>query len=296
MPYTGKGVYVGVLDSGVASHPDLRGRITAFKDFTSDKRSFYDDNGHGTHVCGIIAGNGTASRGRYRGIAPECMLVCAKVLDKKGGGSLKNLISGLKWISGLYDVYPIRILNISIEIESEENIDQGEWEELGEHIQRLWERNVIVVAAAGNKGPNPMTLSPIGECGGCVCVGCHDGDYTGHGGRLCKDFSSRGPGKNVTGITIVNPLKKPDIVAPGTDIISCNSKYTVTPYVAKSGTSMAAPIVSGACALCLHKYPKLTNVELRRMLLASAVDLGQSWSVQGAGMLQVDRLLTNKIV
>lgn len=296
IPYTGKGIYVGVLDSGVASHPDLRGRIAAFKDFTSDKRGNYDDNGHGTHVCGIIAGSGAASKGRYRGIAPECMLVCAKVLDKKGGGSLKNLISGLKWMSALYHVYPIRILNISIEMESEENIDQGEWEQLGAYIQQLWDQNVIVVAAAGNKGPNPMTLSPIGECGGCVCVGCHDGNYVANGSRLCNEYSSRGPGKNVTGMTMVNPLKKPDIVAPGTDIVSCNSKYTMTPYVVKSGTSMSAPIVSGACALCLQKYPKLTNTELRRMLLNSAADLGQSWSVQGAGMLQIDRLLANNIV
>ena len=93
-----------------------------------------------------------------------------------------------------------------------------------------------------------------------------------------------------------NPLKKPDLVAPGTDIVSCNSKYTVTPYVAKSGTSMSAPVVSGACALCLQKYPKLSNAELRRMLLASAVDLGQSWSVQGAGMLQIDRLLDGNMI
>ena len=97
-------------------------------------------------------------------------------------------------------------------------------------------------------------------------------------------------------MSIANPLKKPDLVAPGTDIVSCNSKYTVTPYVAKSGTSMSAPVVSGACALCLQKYPKLSNAELRRMLLASSADLGQSWSVQGAGMLQIDRLLDGNII
>lgn len=295
--YTGRGVYVGVLDSGVAPHPDLRGRIAAFRDFTSKdsipKRGYYDDNGHGTHVCGILGGNGAASRGKYKGIAPECTLLCGKVLDKKGGGSLKNLISGLVWIMDLAKSYPIRILNISIEMESEENIDKDDWELFKKHIQYLWNNNVIIVAAAGNKGPNPMTLSPIGECGGCVCVGCHDGDYPGNGGRLCNEYSSRGPGKEPTGMYAVNPLKKPDIVAPGTDIISCNSRYTGAPYIAKSGTSMSAPIVSGACALCMQKYPHLTNRELRRLLLASAEDLGQSWSVQGAGMLRVDSLLAH---
>lgn len=299
-PYTGRGIYVGVLDSGVASHPDLRGRIAAFKDFTSkdsvQRRAYYDDNGHGTHVCGIIGGNGAVSRGKYRGIAPECMLVCGKVLDKKGGGSLRNLISGLAWIMDLVKLYPIRVLNISIEMESEENIDRNDWEQFKKYIQYLWNNNIIIVAAAGNKGPNPMTLSPIGECVGCVCVGCHDGDYPGSGGRLCNEYSSRGPGKDMTIMNMINPLKKPDIVAPGTDIVSCNSRYVVSPYIAKSGTSMSAPIVSGACALCLQKYPYLTNRELRRLLLGSAVDLGQSWSVQGAGMLRIDKLLASSVL
>ncbi|MDE6910940.1 MAG: S8 family serine peptidase [Lachnospiraceae bacterium] len=306
-PYTGRGVYVGVLDSGVAAHPDLRGRIAAFKDFTSrdyaarsfaSRRMYYDDNGHGTHVCGVLGGNGAVSRGKYRGIAPECTLICGKVLDKKGGGSLKNLISGLFWITEMAKSYPIRVLNISIEMESEENIDRDDWEQFKKQIQYLWNNNIIIVAAAGNKGPNPMTLSPIGECGGCVCVGCHDGDYQGSGGRLCNEYSSRGPGKDLTIMNMINrnPLKKPDIVAPGTDIVSCNSRYITSPYIAKSGTSMSAPIVSGACALCLQKYPYMTNRELRRLLLGSAIDLGQSWSVQGAGMLRIDKLLAQTVV
>ncbi|MDE6619048.1 MAG: S8 family serine peptidase, partial [Lachnospiraceae bacterium] len=99
-----------------------------------------------------------------------------------------------------------------------------------------------------------------------------------------------GPGRDLTITNLLNPLKKPDIVAPGTDIISCSYHYGTKLYIAKSGTSMSAPIVSGACALCLQKYPQLTNKELRRLLLGSAADLGQSWSVQGAGMLQIDRL------
>ena len=237
-----------------------------------------------------MAGNGAVSKGKYRGIAPECMLVCGKVLDKEGGGSLKNLTQGLIWISDLMKSIPIRILNISIEMESEEGIDPEDWKQFQKYIRYLWDKNIMIVAAAGNKGPNPMTLSPIGECGGCVCVGCHDGDYKPKYGRLCNEYSSRGPGKDTSAVN--NPLKKPDIVAPGTDIMSCSSHFHTTPYIAKSGTSMSAPIVSGACALCLQKYPQLTNRELRRLLLGSAMDLGQSWGVQGAGMLRIDSLLT----
>lgn len=299
LKYTGRGVYVAVLDSGVAAHPDLRGRIVEFRDFTGERRvrvsqrSVYDDNGHGTHVCGILAGNGAASKGKYKGIAPECLLLCGKVLDKKGGGSLKNLIQGLQWIIELKKSYPIRVLNISIEMESDDSIDKEEWVIFKRYMERIWAEDIMIVAAAGNKGPNLMTLSPIGECASCICVGCHDGDYKGNGGRLCNEYSSRGPGKDLES-SISNPLKKPDIVAPGTDIISCHYKYTLSPYIAKSGTSMSAPIVSGACALCLQKYPKLGSMDLRRMLLNSAKDLGESWSKQGAGMLQIASLLEQK--
>jgi serine protease AprX len=289
--YTGEGVYVAVLDSGVSDHPDLRGRIAAFRDFTSEKRTgsthYYDDNGHGTHVCGTIAGSGVLSGGKYKGIASGARLVCGKVLSKNGSGSLRSLVRAMKWIEGLCLDYPIRVLNISIEIESEDSIDSGDWAEFKGQLETLWDMGLIIVAAAGNRGPADMSLSPIGECGVCICVGCNDADYRGNGGRLCMEYSGRGPGHRI--------IKKPDIVAPGTDIVSCGYNYTKKPYVAKSGTSMSAPIVSGACALCLHKYPDISNVELRRHLLISAVDLGQNWSVQGAGMINIKRLLMQNI-
>jgi serine protease AprX len=280
-------VYVAVLDSGVADHPDLRGRIVLFRDFTSVNDLMYpkayDDNSHGTHVCGIIGGSGLMSKGKYMGIAPNVKFICGKVLKKDGSGSIKNLINAMKWIGRLKENYPINILNISIEIESEENIDANDWEEFKHQMELLWEKNVIIIAAAGNKGPSAMSLSPIGECGACICVGCHDLDYKGRGSRLCVDYSGRGPGRHV--------IKKPDLVAPGTDIVSCCNDFHKKYYIAKSGTSMAAPIVSGACALFLNKYPDTSNTELRRLLLLSAVDLGQNWSVQGAGMINIKRLL-----
>ena len=299
--YTGRGVYVAVLDSGIAPHPDLRGRIVEFRDFTGERRiraqqRMYDDNGHGTHVCGILAGNGAASRGKYRGIAPECLLLCGKVLDKKGGGNLISLIRGLEWVIEEKKKYPIKVLNISIEMESDDSVDEEEWKTFRKYMNFIWETGITIVAAAGNKGPNLMTLSPIGECASCICVGCHDGDYKGRkGSRICDEYSSRGPGRDLDN-SISNPLKKPDIVAPGTDIVSCHYKYNVSPYIAKSGTSMSAPIVSGACALCLQKYPNLNSSDLRRMLLNSAKDLGESWSKQGAGMLRIEQLLARKVV
>ena len=179
-------------------------------------------------------------------------------------------------------------------MDSEENLNQDELKLLRKYFELLWKENIIIVVAAGNKGPNPMTLSPLGECGSCICVGCHDGDFVGKNGRRCIDYSGRGPGKEVLAIGLVNPLKKPDIVAPGTDIISCNNRYNVTPYISKSGTSMAAPVVSGACALFFQKYPDITNTELRRIIINTAKDLGESWSVQGAGMIQINELMLPK--
>lgn len=261
-------------------------------------------------MCGILAGDGTASEGKYRGVAPECKLICGKVLDRKGGGSLKDLLEGLNWILEIKKSYPVRILNISIEMDMENHLKKDELILLHKYLDLLWRENVLVVVAAGNKGPEPMSISPISDGGNCVCVGCHDDGYIGADGKSCSSYSGRGPGKHLDKYTQnSNPLKKPDIVAPGTDIISCNYKVSIIhtsvhhgkgntgkwhqAYVMKSGTSMAAPLVSGSCALCLQKYPKITNTDLQRLLLHTAKDLGENWSVQGAGMLQVDAMLEN---
>jgi len=251
-----------------------------------------------THVCGILAGSGEASRGVYRGIAPECSLICGKVLDERGAGSLRNLLDGLQWIMHLMNEYPIRIINISIEMEQGADLNPLELSVLMQFLDFFWKSDVLVIAAAGNKGPEPMSISPISESGGCICVGCHDGDYVGVGGRTCAEYSARGPSRTPQGnIGEGNPLKKPDIVAPGTDIVSCNNRIFWRnrawhrAYIAKSGTSMATPVVSGACALYLQKYPKVTNVQLRRNLLSATRDMKENWSVQGAGMLQIDKFL-----
>lgn len=251
-------------------------------------------------MCGILAGSGRLSEGRYRGIAPECRLLCGKVLDEKGAGNLRNLLSGLGWVMRLMEQYPVRILNISIEMEQTASLKPKEVALLHEFLQFFHKNNVLIVAAAGNNGPDFRSISPIGEAPECICVGCHDEGYAGAGGQSCASYSARGPARAHTSTSLQgNPLKKPDIVAPGTDITACchktywrMGKWQQT-YTAKSGTSMATPQVSGALALCLQKYPQLTNIELRRILLSSARDLGETWSVQGAGMLNVNKMLEN---
>lgn len=242
-------------------------------------------------MCGILAGTGIASTGKYRGIAPECMLVCGKVLDFRGGGSLKSLLQGLEWIIDIRKQFSIRLVNISIEMGADAKLDKEELLLMYKYLEVLWKAGVTIVAAAGNHGPEPMSISPISENGCCICVSCHDDGYIGKGGKSCLEYSGRGPGKGkLATFRLDNPLKKPDIVAPGTDIISCSHRLRPL-YIAKSGTSMATPLVSGACVLFMQKYPQITNTQIKRCLLSSARDLGEAWNVQGAGMLSVRRLL-----
>ena len=112
--YTGRGIGVAVLDTGIFPHEDFGNRIAAFADFVQKRPEPYDDNGHGTHISGIIGGNGSGSGGGYSGAAPECSLICAKVLDKRGNGYASDVLSGLRWIRLNREKYGIRIVNISV--------------------------------------------------------------------------------------------------------------------------------------------------------------------------------------
>lgn len=282
-----RGVTIAMLDTGVAFHPDFDNRIIAFKDFINDKNSIYDDSGHGTHVAGCLCGSGRLSDGKYRGIAPRSNLVVGKVLDYKGDGNIESMAEGMQWILDNIRTYDIRILNISIGMD--EHTEKDRMEKLVGLVDEAWERGLIVVCAAGNMGPDPMTISPLGARKQVITVGCHEGGYFGNRDHLCEDYSGRGPSPYA--------MKKPDVVAPGTDIVSCNAgltrrgRYYKNAYIAKSGTSMATPIVSGGLALLLQKYPFYTNKQAKQKLLYTSRDLNEPWNKQGWGMIQIDRLL-----
>ena len=285
--YTGKDIVIAILDTGVAAHPDLRGRVICFRDFTTTEQEVYDDCGHGTHVAGILTGDGSVSGGKYRGIAPGCRLVVGKVLNFNGDGNLTDMLSGLHWIYEIRERYDIRILNISIGLNDLEDHESGSL--LIKAVEQLWDAGIVVVAAAGNKGPKPMSISPVAASGKIITVGCHEGGYFGKRPDLCENYSGRGPTEFA--------IKKPDIVAPGTDIISCNFKCRKyyrgyrDAYTAKSGTSMATPIVAGAAALFLEKYPQASNEMVKRRLIYTATDLHEPWIKQGWGMVNIRRLL-----
>jgi serine protease AprX len=271
--YTGRGITAAVLDTGIYPHIDFGNRILAFRDFVSARGEPYDDNGHGTHVSGILGGDGTASQGRYVGAAPGCALVSLKVLDRRGNGNKEDLLRAFTWILRYHREYQIRIVNISVGTTYKTNADHTR---LIRGVEELWDQGLVVVAAAGNEGPGFGSVTAPGCSRKIITVGSSD-LLEGK-----KGISGRGPTNDC--------VCKPDLVAPGVRIVSCipgNGRQ----YAAKSGTSMSTPQVSGAIACMLEKDPRLTNVEIKMLLRESAQDLGFPQNIQGWGKFDPEKFL-----
>ncbi|MCD8089634.1 MAG: S8 family peptidase, partial [Clostridiales bacterium] len=270
---SGRNITAAVLDTGISDIYDFKGRIKAFKDIIGEETKPYDDNSHGSHVSGILGGR--------KGIAPNVSLVGVKVLDKLGRGSSADLLAGLQWVYENRDKYKIRIANLSVGTGISESFDP-----LVSAVEALWEVGVVVVNAAGNGGPAPGSVTSPGTSRKAITVGCFDDN------KKCsiwdteaKDFSGRGPTREC--------IIKPDILAPGAEIYSCSNTGE---YIALSGTSMSTPIVSGAVALLLEKYPGLTPNQVKYMLKITSDDLNFPKNRQGWGLLNIEKLLTTEPV
>lgn len=276
MQFTGKGVGVAILDTGISPHIDLEGRLAGFVDFVYQRKYPYDENGHGTHVAGILAGSGAASRGKYCGVAPGCHLVGLKVLDKYGNGRKEDVLQAFNWLLRHYREYRIRIVNISV------GTTYNSWREhklLIEGVERLWDEGLVVVAAAGNQGPAPGSITAPGSSRKIITVGSSD-MISGKQG-----ISGRGP--------TMECVCKPDIVAPGNRIVSCDARKNG--YVVKSGTSMSTPYVSGGIGLLLEKSPMLSNGEVKLHLKNTAKDLGLPHNQQGWGLFSLTEFLRQPV-
>ncbi len=292
----GEGVTIAVVDTGIDPHPDLTrpdNRIVAFKDFVGGLSEPYDDNGHGTHVAGCAAGNGYASDGKYQGTAPGARLVGVKVLDKTGAGNLSDVIAGIKWCIDNRDRYNIRIISLSLG-----SPPSGSWRDdpVCRVVEEAWNHGITVVAAAGNSGPEPGTISSPGNHPRIITVGASDDNDTADPGNdTIASFSSRGP--------TADGVEKPDLVAPGVDITSLRvpgsyldkmspDNRTGSQYLTLSGTSMSTPIVSGIAALILSAHPELTPDQVKQRLLSTARDLGFSPNEQGKGLVDALRAVS----
>ena len=286
---TGEGVTIAIIDTGVHPSPDLmepEERIIGFKDFVNDQEDPYDDNGHGTHCAGDAAGNGQQSDGQYAGPAPNANIVGVKVLDSMGAGSLSDIIAGVDWCIENKDEYNIRILSLSLGSPAMSPEDD---DPMVQSVNQAWDEGMVVCVAAGNDGPGEETISSPGISQKIITVGAlDDKESSDRSDDDVAEFSSRGP--TIDGHT------KPDILAPGVDIVSLRvpnsniekttkSKVLNENYVAMSGTSMATPICAGVCAQLLQLNDELTPEELKEQLLEQAEGLGLDENTQGKGSL-----------
>lgn len=289
--YTGKGIKVAVLDTGVYPHPDLtkkNNRLVGFVDLVRNKRQPYDDNGHGTHVAGCIAGDGYESQGKYRAPAYNAQIIGIKVLNKFGSGNLSTVIAGIDWcISSKEKIHAICLSLGSPAFSSAQS------DPVCQAVRKAWEHGIVVCAAAGNDGPQQNTIGSPGIEPMIITVGATDDRRTiGREDDQIATYSSRGP--------TIDGLVKPDVVAPGTGIVSLVSPRAYLAktmlkdqkvnnwYLAMSGTSMATPIVVGLVAQLLEQNPRLTPNQVKNALLAKAEDMGVSANHQGQGQVRMD--------
>jgi subtilisin family serine protease len=266
--YDGSGIKVAVIDTGIdKKHPDLFGKVIAEKDF-SDDRTTEDLYGHGTHCAGIIAGSGSASSGKYAGVAPGASLINAKVLNRYGYGYWSDVIAGIEWsVDEGADVISMSL---------------GGWawppdgrDPCSEAVNAAVDEGVVAVVAAANSGPYGMTITTPGLAEKAITVGA----------TTKKDsivfFSSRGP-------TWDNRIK-PEVSAPGVEITSARSTTSNLPgekYTTEmSGTSMSTPHVAGLAAILRQEYADAEPEEIKAIIIETAKDLGYDANVQGSGRI-----------
>ncbi|MEU3612244.1 S8 family serine peptidase [Streptomyces sp. NPDC006872] len=289
--YTGEGVKVAVLDTGWAhAHPDLQGRVTTERNLINGTDNAEDDNGHGTHVAGIVAGSGAASGGRYEGVAPGADLLIGKVMDAGGSGFSSDIIEGMEWAVA----QGADVVNMSLG----SRLPSDGTDPLSQAVNSLSAQgDSLFVVAAGNSGPGTTTIGAPAAADAALTVGAVDST-----GALAS-FSSRGP-------RLGDGAIKPDVTAPGVAVISARAKGTsigdIDPagpqgpiddnYTALSGTSMATPAAAGAVALLAQAHPDWGGRQLKDGIKSSASPQpDQSVHVQGSGLVDVARATSRTV-
>jgi serine protease AprX len=268
---------VAVVDSGVALDHDFSAvygqpvadRVLVQEGFNSSSSFVHDNFGHGTHVAGIIAGNGTGSNGFYKGIAPGANLIGLKVSDDNGMAYESDTVEALQWIFDHKDEYNIRVVNLSLNSSLEQSYNDSA---LDAAVEILWLNGIVVVASSGNSwGPHNTANAAPANDPFIITVGASEEDYTG---KREDDWVAAFTQHGIT----QDGFRKPEVIAPGKDIVSVLAasswwqrdypeRYVDGGYFRISGTSMAAPMVSGAVALLLQAEPNLTPDQVKYRLM-----------------------------
>lgn len=311
---TGRGVTVAVLDSGLWEHPVLAldtrgkqriiGRYDAIENIVGEPVA--DASGHGTHMTSVVAHSeevlthGSPS-GTWKGIAPDVKLVAVKAFDEEGQGDFLDIVRGIQWIVEQREALDIRVLNLSFAA-------RPRWpyylDPINQALMKAWAAGITVVAAAGNEGPDPMTIGSPGNLPYLITVGAYTDSWTvaDRDDDYVPDFSSRGP--------TPSGHIKPDIVAPGGHIAGLvqpgstltrkHPNYMIsTGELVMTGTSQASALVAGIAALLLQLEPDLTPDDVKCKLMSSAEPainrdgkLAYSPFQQGSGAVNAVRAVT----
>jgi len=309
---TGRGITVAVVDTGLAHHRGLtraldgqKDRMVGWVDFVEGSKKPVDPNGHGTHIAGIIANSQQGADGEWNGVAPGVDLVGVRVLDETGAGTYEQVIQGLQWVIQHKADYHIRVINLSMV----SSVQLPYWADpLNQAVMQAWANGLVVVAAAGNGGPQPLSVGAPGNNPYVITVGAFTDNYTpaDWDDDYVAPFSAAGP-------TLDN-FVKPDVVAPGAHMLSTMSpdSYLARQHLANrasnqyftmAGTSQAAAVVSGLAALVLSHHPDLTPDEVKYRLGVTAFpwldpdtnDASYSMWQQGAGRVNAPDAVTAAI-
>lgn len=313
---SGAGITWAVLDTGIqADHPHFKDSLVAVYDCTQPgppklMKNAKDSDGHGTHVSGIIAGQSAPSKplgpngeSDLRGVAPRARLVVYKVLNDDGQGEDAWIIKAIDHIAqqneDVTDGLAIHGVNLSLGGPFDHTVYGCGFSPICAELRRLWRNGVLVVVACGNEGQlqvqtrdgeveinSPMSVGDPANLEECIAVGAVNADRPHLYG--ISPFSSRGP--------TADGRAKPDLVAPGERILSCNSHWrsgNAGHYLFESGTSMAAPHVSGLLAafLSVRREFRGRPDEVKRILLDCCIDLGRDRYHQGRGLPNLMQML-----
>jgi serine protease AprX len=281
MGLTGAGVTVAVVDSGISNTNYLINKVNV-RSFSPNSRTVNDVQGHGTHVAGIIGMSKSGNKPGFNGMAPGVKLLNLKVSSETGASNESDVVAAFQWILQNKDAHNIRVVNLSLNSSVEQSYQTGP---LNAAVQILWFNGIVVVAAAGNTGMgfDSINSAPANDPF-IITVGAANENCTASiSDDVMADYSMAG--------TTIDGFSKPDILAPGSNIISILSPHsnwaTMAPervlyngaYFRLSGTSMSTPIVSGAVALLLQDEPDLTPDQVKYRLLATANTISDSNSI-----------------
>ncbi|MDQ1672597.1 MAG: serine protease AprX, partial [Frankiaceae bacterium] len=278
----GSGVTVALIDTGVSPLPDVAGSVVRVTTGApggvpadcvnfSGESTCDDQYGHGTFLAGLMAGDGSASDGRYRGTAPAAKVLSLKLSGPDGSADVSKVLAAIQWVVSFRDTYGIKVLNLSLGTDSTQSY---RLDPLNYAVEQAWKSGIVVAVAASNRGPGSATIAKPGDDPYVLTVGAVDDLGTAAtSDDVLPDFSSHGP-------TAADGLAKPDVVASGAHLVSLAAPGSTistqfpssmpAPYRRGSGTSMATAAVSGLIADVLSADPSMSPDRVKFALTSTA--------------------------